>query len=276
MENNGLMHAVLKSLGFDVASVGGQVNESTGFDDGKKAYGELRYLGWNHMVNIVYLPAADKDKDGDEEEEEEEQEAYLVDVGFGGGGPSKPVRLRHSETVLNMPSAASASTFEDEGQIIRLVREVPPGLSARGHRRREQVNERWVYQRRMQKKKNGQEEETITRKNEFRPFYSFTEMEFLPADYRVMNHWASTSKSIFFTWEVMCVRKILDEGETRVIGELTLHNDSLKRRVYGENEFEVIFKSEEERVAALKKYFGIELKEYEKNAILGTASAIKG
>lgn len=65
MENNTLFGALLKTLGFVVWSTGARVSRAMN-SGGKDRSG--RFLGWNHMVNIV----------------DEGDKRWLVDVGFGG------------------------------------------------------------------------------------------------------------------------------------------------------------------------------------------------
>ncbi|KAI9678806.1 MAG: N-terminal acetyltransferase [Caeruleum heppii] len=71
MENNTFFGSVLRSLGFDIYSVGARVSHAiNGSGEG--------YGGWSHMVNIVMI-------DG---------QKFMVDVGFGSGGPTHPLPLK--------------------------------------------------------------------------------------------------------------------------------------------------------------------------------------
>jgi hypothetical protein len=68
---------------------------------------------------------------------------------------------------------------------------------------------------------------------------------------------------------VVSIRTILD-GETEdVTGCLILINGSLVRRISGKTEHLASFINQGERVAALKKWFGIEMSDEDQNRIRG-------
>lgn len=71
MENNCFFGTVLRTLGYEVVSVGARVHESV------MEHGRDAYMGFSHMVNLVKL-------DG---------QVYTVDVGFGSDGPIRPIPL---------------------------------------------------------------------------------------------------------------------------------------------------------------------------------------
>ncbi|PSK42401.1 hypothetical protein B9Z65_4315 [Elsinoe australis] len=247
MENNTLLLTVLRSLGFNVYPVGAKINESVGNDDPSVPTDHLKYSGWSHMVNLVCLPL-----------EGGGEGLFLCDVGFGAGGPSRPMRIIEGEMVVNMPGRPGAGEAKEGAQVVRLTRE-RLGQTTRGQN---SENELWVYSRR-------------TGEGDFRPFYAFTEQEFFPEDFAVMNHWTSTSRSSWFTYRVVCLRKILDEDGTEVVGEVALSGNGLKKRIYGDVIETRVFQSEQERTHALKEYFGIELKDTEKQGIMGMPSMLK-
>jgi arylamine N-acetyltransferase len=89
--------------------------------------------------------------------------------------------------------------------------------------------------------------------------YCFTETEFTPMDFEVMNWHRSRHPTIFWTQRVIC-SKMLWSGEEKedgkVVGALTIQND-LKRRIGAESERITVFKTEKERLQALDEYFGI-------------------
>ena len=94
--------------------------------------------------------------------------------------------------------------------------------------------------------------------------YAFTEMEFFPEDYAVMNLSTMTLRSSFFMQMVFCVRMTVDEKTGEANGWLLLSDKEMKRKTRDGMEVVETFKSEEERVAALKKWFDIELGDAEK------------
>ncbi|KAK3617918.1 hypothetical protein LTR22_026555 [Elasticomyces elasticus] len=95
LENNVFLGTVMRSLGFNVMSVGARINRigkgGVGNGDGSTSFG-----GWSHMVNLVTIRG----------------EVYVVDVGFGPGGPARPMKLVDGKVEANMASHPS--------QVIRL------------------------------------------------------------------------------------------------------------------------------------------------------------
>ncbi|RJE17571.1 Arylamine N-acetyltransferase [Aspergillus sclerotialis] len=80
MENNILLHHVLRFLGFQVYLTGARLHRT---DDNNQSSG---WTGWEHCINIVTLP---------------DQQRYLVDVGYGGNGPRAPLPLALDEASHN-------------------------------------------------------------------------------------------------------------------------------------------------------------------------------
>ncbi len=72
-----------------------------------------------------------------------------------------------------------------------------------------------------------------------------TELEFLPEDFTIINYYMSQSRESWFTFYVVCVRMLLDEKGEAIVGDLTLFNDTLKRRVGATSEVLQCFASEE-------------------------------
>ncbi|KAJ9625545.1 hypothetical protein H2203_004302 [Taxawa tesnikishii (nom. ined.)] len=214
MENNALFGTVLRTLGFNVTSVGARINSAVGAKPGSGKREELTYSGWSHMVNIVTLSSGAK---------------YMVDVGFG-AGTHAPTGPHPRLPVLNVAPE----------QMVRLLHASIPDVT-------DPEQKFWVY------------EKQNTSQEEFWPQYCFTLTEFLPSDYKVMNHYTSTSKMSWFTWSVVCVKMLLAENHESIVGEITLFDGSIKRGVQ-----------------ALEEYLGIRLSEAEKNGIKGTVAAIKG
>ena len=170
---------------------------------------------------------------------------YMVDVGFGPNGPIHPLKLDHSGSISKHITPASmrlqwrnidANTNPDQ----RL----------------------WVY------------ELKINDKSDFREIYCFTELEFLPTDYEMMNYYTSTSPKIFFTQKIVCVKMLLGEGD-QIIGVIILQDD-VKWIIRGKKEWEQEFEDEEDRLKVLDETFGIKLSPVEREGIKGMVSEIKG
>lgn len=122
---------------------------------------------------------------------------------------------------------------------------------------------------------------------EWTPTYCFTETEILPTDIPALNYSPWLSPRIHFTQKVVCVRQTTDRevdepglsseeaiSDGFIDGSLIIDHDKLKWRRNGKTVLSKEFKSDEDRVEALKKYFGIELDVEDREAILGTIAAI--
>jgi arylamine N-acetyltransferase len=170
---------------------------------------------------------------------------YHVDVGFGGNGPIVPMVLDKSGSV--QPHIAPASA--------RLQWRNIPGNTDPNQRL-------WVYEHR------------IDGSSDFQIFYSFTELEFLPSDYNIMNYFTSTNAKTFFTRVIVGEKKIAGEDGELPVGTLILGNGDLKWRINGEKKKEIKFESEDDRVRAIEEHFGIKLSQVERDSIRGLPSAL--
>ncbi|KAF3034576.1 N-terminal acetyltransferase [Didymella heteroderae] len=170
---------------------------------------------------------------------------YHIDVGFGGNGPTVPMPLDRSDLVReHIKPAASRLQW----------RNIPGNTDP--HQRL------WVFEHRQ----NDDSEWTM--------IYCFTELEFLPSDYALMNYFTSTSKHTFFTRTIVLEIKILDDaGE--LAGQLIMSDKDLKWRIHGEKTKQIEFESEEDRLNALEEHLGIHFGEVERVGIQGLPSEIK-
>lgn len=170
---------------------------------------------------------------------------YMVDVGFGANGPIRPLLL----------DAENSQTYGIQPAEIRLVYENIPQNTDPGQKL-------WIYQHR-----NDPSAEWVA-------VYCFTELEFLPQDYEIMNFWTSRSRKSWFTQRIVVVRMEMEGGE--VMGTIMLDGAEVKMRVGGETKLVFTCKTEGERVGALEEWFGIVLGEDERRGIRGMVSEIKG
>lgn len=168
---------------------------------------------------------------------------YLVDVSFGSLGPTYPLALADGKICDGI-----------RPQSLRLLWTNIPQHTDPSQRL-------WVYQHR----KDNDSPWTFA--------YCFTELEFLPQDYEVMNLMTSTNRKSFFTYRVMCVKTILEDEE--VVGTLILFENEIKRQVKGQTEILMTCETEQQRVEGLKKWFGISLTDDEQQGILGTVTQLK-
>lgn len=191
---------------------------------------------WNSLGHMVNLVTIERTK-------------YLVDVGFGADGPILPMPLDRSGTDMTIhPHISPGSARVDWRNISDNT---------------DPAQRNWVFEYR----RNDQ--------SDWEPLkYAFTELEFLPQDFAMMSRHTSTSPRTFFTRMVVVERKILDDkGE--LTGKMTISGNSMKWRIHGEVTREIVFMSEEERLNALDKYWGIKFGAAEKEGIRGLMSEIK-
>ncbi|KAL1598999.1 hypothetical protein SLS60_008145 [Paraconiothyrium brasiliense] len=113
----------------------------------------------------------------------------------------------------------------------------------------------------------------INEEHDWEMMYCFTELGFLPGDYRVMNLSTSISPTTFFTKIVFMEKKLLSE-DGEIIGNIILATGA-KRGIHGKKEREIKFESEEDRVKAVEEHFGVKLGIVERDSILGLMSQIK-
>ncbi|XXH02043.1 hypothetical protein Hte_008408 [Hypoxylon texense] len=245
MENNSLFHTVLLSIGYDVFMAGARVYSKE----------SDRYGGFSHCVNIVII----------------EGMHWMVDIGFGANGPTKALPL--------LVAFRGYPHIEGTSSHTRLVREPIP-------QQVDQTQKVWIYQHRQQAE------------SEWVPMYCFVDYEFLPEDIRGLNLSPWKSPSSWFRQKVVASRFTTAreaEGAVRdadtggpgsatdsaaisggdLDGALILFEDTLKWRRGGSTKFEIKFENEAQRVDAIKRYFGIELDEEDREAIRGTVSEIK-
>lgn len=103
----------------------------------------------------------------------------------------------------------------------------------------------------------------------------FSEMEFLPQDFELMNFAVSQRRSSWFTQTFVCTRMILDSNGQEIVGQCILAGKEVKRRVRGQTEILQVIGSEDDRVKALAKYFDMHLRDSEIQGIRGLGSEIR-
>lgn len=170
---------------------------------------------------------------------------YLVDVGLGPNYcPIQPLHLIHN--------AAGC-----ENIALSCVRLMWKGIEGNA----DPYQKLWCYQHR------------VDSDSDFQDMYCFTETEFRFRDFKVKNHFTSSSPRSFFTYRIVCGKMISCGGKGEdIVGVMVLQKD-VKRRIGGETK-QVELKTEAERVKALQDYFGITLSSMEQDAIKGTIAEI--
>lgn len=167
-----------------------------------------------------------------------------VDVGFGPGCPPWPVPLEVNHTAVSIAPAE-----------LRLIRDSIPEYTDKSQKV-------WIYQIRSNPE------------SQWSPAYCFSEIEFLPQDFAVMNLSTSKGESIF-PKEVICGKMILNDKEDAIIGQYTLSGTEVKRRIGRESETIETLRTEQDRINALAKWFGMHLREEEIHGIRGMGSELR-
>lgn len=172
----------------------------------------------------------------------------MLDVGFGANGPIAPLPLTPNTISPHINPAS-----------MRLVNENIAENADPGQRL-------WIYQHR-QSDRDG---------DGWMPQYCFTELEFLPVDYEMMNFYTSQSRQSWFTQVVVVVRFLIDQDKSGLIGTDIMMGGEVKRRVKGETEVLRNNVTEAERIKALEEIFGIRLGEAERRGIRRLVTELKG
>lgn len=151
-------------------------------------------------------------------------EKYHVDVSFSGDGPTCPMPLNEEDAISNLGA-----------QEIRLVRSKIAQF--------ESDIEWWIYQYCNQLDAP------------WNSYYCFLEVPFIHGDFEVMNYFACTQG--YLPSNIVIVAFI--RKEEKIAGKLMLINRLVKRNEGSKTKVVKECKTEEERIAALKGYFGITL-----------------
>ncbi|KAF2765005.1 arylamine N-acetyltransferase 1 [Teratosphaeria nubilosa] len=224
MENNSFFGTVLRSLGFDVRNCGGRVSRMMAAGHETRELQGQTYDPWNHMLNLVRLDNC----------------WFVVDVGMGAMGPNIVYPLEDG--------------YEAESIAPRRIRLQRRCIPERAAEREEDAQQLWCFD------VCFKPDVSDSSKNEWVPTYCFTETEFLPQDYEMMSWWTSTSPKSFFTYVLLCTKMIQDEESEKIIGDVSLVGNSIKRKIApGQRDVIGKLKSEEDRVKALKDIFDIDL-----------------
>jgi len=239
---------------------------------------------------------------------------YHVDIGFGGGGPTHPLPLLDPNPTTNNHFTVGAQTgypylaspHTPTNTHIRLIhRALTEDEASTARKQDDSTQALWVYEMRKGNSSAvlsgggaGTEGSATSKDQEqegvWEAQYAFSTLEFLPQDFEIMNLYTSTSPRIWFTQKIVCTRFLL-EGENgsclpnetgdekekqlvdgKIVGQMILNQDVVKRRIGDRSEVVEEVKTEEDRVQALRKWFGIRLTEGEKRGIRGMVSQLSG
>ncbi|KGO78428.1 Arylamine N-acetyltransferase [Penicillium italicum] len=172
-------------------------------------------------------------------------EKYMVDVGFGNNCATAPLLLQENVTATTIAPSE-----------MRIVRETIAEFT-------DPSQKIWIYQTR------------YNPESKWLPQICFSDVEFLPQDFDVMNFSISQSRTSWFTRIFVCMRMILDQSGTEIIGQCVMSGKEVKERLRGKTEILQVLETEEDRIKALAKYFDMYLCESEIQGIRGMTSELK-
>lgn len=170
-----------------------------------------------------------------------------LDCSLTFAGATKPIPLIDGHVTRNIGT-----------QDIRLVRDHIPGQTERTPER-----QLWIYQYRNQPEQP------------WNSFYAFSDLiEFLPADYHIMNWYTGSHPESFQTFTVLIVKFLRrpcgkDSDEYEIYGKRMLVNGTIKENLGGKTQIVHECRGERDRLDALKAWFDIELTDEEKEGIRG-------
>jgi arylamine N-acetyltransferase len=164
---------------------------------------------------------------------------YMVDVGFGGDGATKPLPLINGHIEHNLGT-----------QDIRLIYDTIPDQV-------DQSKPLWIYQYR-----NSPDAA-------WNSYYAFPEVEFLEAEFSILNYWTSTSPDSFQTTTMLIV-KFQRDGDC-VVGKRMLFNNLVKENSGGKTRLVQTLETEVDRMEALEKWFALILTKEEQESIKGSS-----
>jgi len=84
----------------------------------------------------------------------------------------------------------------------------------------------------------------------------------------MINYFMSTNPRSWFTTRVVCVKMLMDKNE-EIMGDVTLFDTDLKKRIEGKSEPLEEIKSEDDRIRALEEHLDLLLTNAEKSGIRG-------
>ncbi len=208
-------------------------------EGGATGYEADGFGGWEHEVIFAVIGS----------------QKYLIDIGFGAHGAIEPILLEVGETAKGVPGVTQ-----------RLVQKKLAPFTAG------QVM--WVVEVHTSKEL---EPAANAEDSKWRPAYCFSEQEWLPQDFELINYRTSHDPRSMFTYRILVTKTILDHSGDSATGQITMVGDEVTRRMGDKSEKETLrkCKSERERVDALDRWFDMKLTHEEAVGIRGRVSEIK-
>ncbi|ESK91089.1 arylamine n-acetyltransferase 1 [Moniliophthora roreri MCA 2997] len=234
----GLLLHMLRGLGYRVYPACARVNENQNDPTAPPIFTPTTHL----VLFVQPIPGSNV--------------TYLVDVGFGGTVPVRPILLEEGNVV------EGATPTEKH----RLSKGFIPGSSS------ENPTE-WVWQVDCLHLKEGQSEQ------KWKLLYVFDETERFQVDINCGNHYVATfgQNSTVFADNVLAIKHFwLDEApiEERQIGTVILFRGRVRRNIGAHAENIKDLKTDEERIEALREYFGVTVEKEWISNIKGRSAAL--
>ncbi|KAK0223648.1 cysteine proteinase [Armillaria fumosa] len=189
------------------------------------------------------------------------QPVCLVDVGFGGTCLTRPIYLRDGAVV------------ETSSEKHRLIRAPHPSSSLDG------LDSALLWH--LQISRTGKTEPA------WKTLYAFSESESFPEDFMRASAYISQVPSESIFWKnVMCVKYFIVDGEEQRglgleantndvhLGRYILFGSEISRSVGGRQQILQIFRTEEDRIWALRDYFGFDIDVKDALNITGRFAAV--
>ena len=161
-------------------------------EGGATGYTADGFGGWEHEVIFVIISSR----------------KYLVDVGFGARGAIEPILLEEGATAKGVPGVTQ-----------RLVRKKLAPFTAG------QVM--WLVEVHTFKQGGPNEKDDDAY---WRPAYCFSEQEWLPQDFELINYRTSHDPRSMFTYQLLVTKTLLDETGDTAIGQLTMAGDEVIKK----------------------------------------------
>lgn len=245
---------ILRGLGFTAY----HCQASIRLRDGPVPKGD--FVGPRHVVTVVEFGA----------------ERWVTDVGFGGDGMTAPLPLiRSLEPGCEYPVHKNLGSQE-----VRITRGQYPGTVSDG-----EANKVWFYEYRN------------SPGDEWNRYYAFGDHEASSWDLECANYWVSSHPESFQRKQILVVKFLRDSSgdtwekgltdatdvcdsdsitipELETVGKIMLAHGVVKRNLGGKTDIVKICRTEEERIEALKEYFGITLSDDQKQGIKGFETAL--
>ncbi|SPN96601.1 related to arylamine N-acetyltransferase [Cephalotrichum gorgonifer] len=266
METNTVFGCILRSLGYDVLSVGGRVSFATMGQQGEG------FSGWSHMANIITVDGV----------------RYLVDVGFGANTPLAP---------LPFPNAPATALATGNRKL-----ELKPLLST-SH---PDTPPSWIYSHRASPAEPWVDAYALAREEFHTPDFEvmnlttmtrsfFTESVICVRTFLAGEEWFLAEKSRVGGEEAAVETEVGKGKGSDMAGQLILFGKTLKYRTlatptadptlsgeevpdtrsdFGPDVPLLTFETERARIEALRTYFGVVLSAEDEAGILGLPSAL--